>query len=397
MKNIYRIPPCPVWDTAALESWLEDQETAGFRLNAPRFCELAMEFLECAPATVRYRLEPVPKRTGILMHWQTPEPDRLELYRALGWEYICTYSGYYIYRTADPGSPELNTDPAVQALGMKKLKNRSRTAAVVSLLLLLPMLLFFVSYCFLLMAQYGNSFILLQTAFLAVLLVEQIRTWVRIRRLIKRLSGGAVISHRKDWRSGAKGHYLYTGICWVLVLIYLIAAVQFKMVDLGFGTENLNSCQEALPILTYPELAPGDGSAQIDRISNGAIRHWTDLFTVENYEMLDGGSYAYAGGTSGGAILEVRYHEACSPWLARQIAEDYIDLYRLRYQNKAQALPELGLDYAYGYFTADGPDAIVLQQGSVVIFVKLGCHDPYGNFTTENWAKLTAQQLLAGE
>lgn len=104
-----RIAPISVYDVAAQQAWLEDMAAKGELLSA-RGGGFA-GFCDSAPKEVRYRMEPLARREDC------PDLDRREVYRSLGWEYVCTVKGsFHIWRCDDPAAPELETDPVVQGM-----------------------------------------------------------------------------------------------------------------------------------------------------------------------------------------------------------------------------------------------------------------------------------------
>ena len=108
-------------DTAACETWLADMAAKGLHL-AQMGLYLAY-FKQGAPAQgVRFRFEP------LLDDGWLSQADR-DLYAEAGWEYIDTWEKTYrIFRADDPAAPELHSDPATQALTLRRLLRRQGTA-----------------------------------------------------------------------------------------------------------------------------------------------------------------------------------------------------------------------------------------------------------------------------
>ena len=117
MQSCKELRPANVYDVAANETWLEDLARQGWRLTGMTGWNGVFQRAE--PAVCRYRMQPLSRKE------KAPPEDVIELYAALGWEYVCTLAGlFHIWRCDDPETPELDTDPVVQGMGYRYLKKR---------------------------------------------------------------------------------------------------------------------------------------------------------------------------------------------------------------------------------------------------------------------------------
>lgn len=117
MQSCKELRPANVYDVAANETWLEDLARQGWRLTGMTGWNGVFQRAE--PAVCRYRMQPLSRKE------KAPPEDVIELYAALGWEYVCTLSDiFHIWRCDDPETPELDTDPVVQGMGYRYLKKR---------------------------------------------------------------------------------------------------------------------------------------------------------------------------------------------------------------------------------------------------------------------------------
>lgn len=396
---VNKIPPCPAWDIAGIESWLEDMAAEGLIFKWTKLGELVFVFRKGAPQSIRYRLEPVKKRPWFWwMSVDPPEEQQLRFYEDFGWKYVCRYTDFFIYYSAEPDAAELDTDPAIQAVTMGYLKKRGKRSLIFTVLIEIPILAFFLFFYFALIAQHGTLFTSLMCIHMLFFIIRDIYVNIKIHQLVKQLSAGQPMPHRKDWRSGAKKHHVSTAVFWCGAAILLVCCMQYIMVDrLDFGQIPQNQWKEPVPFVTYAELAPDDGSVTVTQLSDATVRQWSDPLIPVNYDWLDGGVYQYPGESKRGNILDLQYHETVSPFIARQIAENNLRFSWLRYQTEPVALPELGFDFAAAYYNEWGMDAIVIQHGSITICVTLGSGDEHGNFTTENWVTLMQERLLAAQ
>lgn len=113
--------PVSLYDVPAQQAWLEDQAARGRFLED--YTGVLASFTTGEPKSVRYRLEPLTRRE------KAPAPDRRELYRELGWDYVTTIAGtFHIWRCDDPELPEMDTDPLVRAGAYDRLRRQLRWA-----------------------------------------------------------------------------------------------------------------------------------------------------------------------------------------------------------------------------------------------------------------------------
>lgn len=104
-----------VFDIPSNEAWLEDEARNGLRVVSVT-AGGRVKFEHTEPFSCRYRLQPSPKGKG------KPPEDQIELYHAMGWDYVGTTQGYlHLWRCEDPDARELDTDPVAQAEGYRRI------------------------------------------------------------------------------------------------------------------------------------------------------------------------------------------------------------------------------------------------------------------------------------
>ena len=143
-KKRWVLVPCPDYDVPAMESWLEEQAMQGLFLSKEDGFFLGLACFEWgAPRRVRYRLDAIPKEKAFA---DFPENKQaaIALVEELGWEFVAEWREFLIYRCDDANLPELNTDPAVQALSLKRVQRAlaDRVFSTCYYLFLYPILLF---------------------------------------------------------------------------------------------------------------------------------------------------------------------------------------------------------------------------------------------------------------
>ena len=89
--------PCPLWDFAGLQNWLNEQARAGYALEKwPGFWFIGRVIFREDPSAVhaRYCLDPIQEHFGI-----AKLREQEAGYRELGWHYVDKIQNYYaIYR-----------------------------------------------------------------------------------------------------------------------------------------------------------------------------------------------------------------------------------------------------------------------------------------------------------
>lgn len=221
---VRRMLPCPAYDVEAIESWLTDLAEEGLMLEKLGWTGLL--FRSGPPQKVRYRLIADPKSPKGKHYMGSPDlpapPQEMEdITESLGWERVVTYGRFYIYRTAAPEAPELETDPKVQAIAMGAV---IRWEAARVWLTALSVFL----YCI----AWGRPSSLAEHPFLfaaAVVLLWFLlcSLWdmVCLRRLTRRLKSGEEPNHRKPWRKWANLHRTLKVVNGLLFLFVLACAI----------------------------------------------------------------------------------------------------------------------------------------------------------------------------
>ena len=111
--------PCPLWDFAGLQNWLNEQARAGYALEKwPGFWFIGRGIFREDPSAVhaRYCLDPIQKHFG-----EAQLAEQAAAYQELGWNYVGKIWNYYaIYRCDNPQAPDLYTDLESLSWAMKK-------------------------------------------------------------------------------------------------------------------------------------------------------------------------------------------------------------------------------------------------------------------------------------
>lgn len=388
--NIYRLPPCPSYDIAGQESWLEDMAPRGlFPVKFINRLPLVI-FCKAAPKALRYRLEPMPKPASFWNPSPEPSQDMLELATQYSWEYIGRWNQFFVYCSEKNDARELNTEPEVQALSLNILKKSSRRIFLYTVVYLLFLGFLLAPGLGQSMVTYGSVYILLLFLLLTTLVLENGMALWKIHRLQTQLRSGSPMSHQADWRKGAQVHKSGVIASYLLLAVLVGCWLHYGIKDLGLYEHPLAAYPGTPPFVTLDELNTQVPEVTVSRINNGVYESWSDPLFPVCITWLDGGSLSGEGGAVYGGLLEVQYCEALSPWLAKSVATGYMKAHG---GSDVVFLEEPGLDYAASFTSYHGFPRAVLVNGNTVVCVRFSMWDPNGVFTLENWVAEMAANI----
>ena len=373
-KQRWVLVPCPDYDVPAMESWLEEQAMQGLFLSKDDGFFLGLACFESgAPRRVRYRLDAVPKEKAF-SEFDEKKQAAIALAEEMGWEFVAEWKEFLIYRCGDAHLPELNTDPAVQALSLKRVQNAlaDRVFSACYYLFLYPILLFLLQQPTFLLGVLTVG----TTRFLALVLVTIVQTWgavrdwSRLRRLRRHLQSGGRIEHTDGWREEKKRCLAGKIIRPILTAVWLVLLVSMMV----------------MPRLHPDALAIDAGEAPLPTLcdfANFPVDHADDRYELtldETHDLLAPERYSLRE-QSMGTIYEADYYELRAPWLAVWLANDlrrYDEgrAFRLFSKHTREltklALPEdLDASMARCYQDQYGTYRLLLQKGKKLLSVTL--------------------------
>lgn len=248
------VQPMELWNPGAVEQWLEDEASKGWRLTD---CGgVLATFTAMEPGAYRVRL--LPQRE------ETPQArrERGEAFREMGWECAAVLTGgeesCEVFYCADPSAPELDTDPVARSWAWEGLLRRSRRRgwAVLGLLLALPVLLWALS---------GRSALELLLrldwnhlpffAFFCLLGAAMVRRLWHLHRMRRELAAGLVPnpgSWKRD-RRWQQGIFTLLLLCWGLWLFTAVTPLWWEV-----------EATSDLPYLPPTAVAAGTGQSYWD-------------------------------------------------------------------------------------------------------------------------------------
>ena len=390
-KQVWKIPPCPVYDVEGMESWLSDMARQGLLLCKDGFFAGFAAFERKEPCEMRYRLEPAQRK---LSFWSDkgmePDEEAEELNASYGWEYVASRGQFYIYQTQEPGTRELNTDPAVLALALDSVRKRER-GSFLSLLFwvtVYPLILFYGGVVQLMLALGTWRFV--WGAVIAVwALWSSAAALVSMRRLRKKLAAGQQPDHRKDWKRKAFWHKAEMFSFLLVLLAWIICLVEAWKADVM--EVNVHSLEEAgpYPFVTLSDLVD-EGSYQVsgmDFFNQVEVR--SDWLAPVMIDYQESGSGLRDGEPFSGGLTVV-YLETAAPWLARELAREYMASAKWERNYSPIELEGLELDVDFLGAYNDVFPTVILQKGNRLAKISFYQTGEGDYLSTEEWVSLFA-------
>ena len=401
-KYRYRIPPCPAYDIPGMESWLEDLAAKGLHLSKDGFFGLLTSFEEGPPKKERFRLEPTDRKGGLFSEEYDPEDEQLQLLHQMGWTYRARRGQFHIYSSDDPGAPELNTDPQVQAVTMSALTQFLRKKVTNALFTtLLYLILYFGDILISSTLLLGTPLVLLFAGLMLWDLGCSLKALIVLVRWRNQLRQGQPLPHRSDYRRSG-WRYLTTAFLrkslWIA--FFLCAAWRVLYIEVDEPYEKMSN--QHFPFYTVADYYPGAEIKRTESISEFYV--WEDLLSPENYDFREYTEVKRNGETFD-CWLSVNYHRTRWEWTARRLAREFVSqagANRLE-QTAAKifgdepviateiALPDA--DYCAYFYKYRNDPYMVIQKNNVVIQVNLEIPGSAAEPTPEELARLILLQI----
>ena len=395
-KKSNRICPCNAYDIEGIQSWLEDMAMEGLHLEKDGYFAGFFTFIRTEPKKITYRLVPVKKEKAALFDENDPESDEVDVSASMGWTYLVRYGMFHIYCSDSPAPRELHTDPAVQSLALNFLRKRLVSSIAVTFTWVIIYLTLRQSpfgFPFRSAAAIGMLFTICLYSWLLVGLFGPVGDTVRILRYQKRLRKGESLTVRKDWKKTAPQTILSKLLVFVLPIMGLIGAAS----TLSEAALQPIVPETTVPFVTIEDLIPGGEYIREDALFGdyNQYRSWSTAAAPVSIEWNEWATITGAGGTTYEGILRIDYHECSSEWLAKQVANDYYQYDRHRY-NKFEDLPPLdaqvdSIRHYYNYLPY-----ILIQHDNIVIHVTMTLQNENDDSALDSWLQLTVEQLRKG-
>lgn len=395
VKKSYRLPPCPPYDVEGTESWLSDMAQEGWLLSEDGiFCGVAT-FEKAAPTNMKYRLTAA--KNGTSMWGENngdPDSEEIEHSAMYGWEYIAKRRDFHIYRSDDPSARELNTDPEVQAMALKMVKNRQRGSVVEWIFWIAYFILQCIRSRFITAIIYAKTwFMMLVFCVVLWFIINAVIRSVHFRRLGKKLKEQGCLDSGKNWKSSAARYYVgrFTRYALVIALV-IILMVNISSTVLGEKELPISEFTENPPFATIADFAEGEYELQNYGSWGNNVIHWSDWLASECWRWQEIAEVHTDNGKLDGALY-IDYYETVSPVVANLIAKEY---YREAKWDKDFEIFEADLpegDFTAAYYNEIHMPNMILQRGNVVINVSFHQYGEGYKLSFEEWTAIVGEYL----
>ena len=393
-KQVWKIPPCPVYDVEGMESWLSDMARQGLLLCKDGFFAGFATFERKEPCEMRYRLEPAQRR---LNFWSDkgvePDEEAEELNASYGWEYIASRGQFYIYQTREPGTRELNTDPAVLALALDSVRKRERGSffSLLFWLIVYPLIFFYGGVVQLMLALGTWRF-----AWGAVIAIwalwSSAAALASMRRLRKKLAAGQQPDHRKNWKRRAVWYKAEMFSFLVVLMAWIICLVEAWKADVM--EVNVHSLEEAgpYPFVTLSDLVD-EGSYQVSGMDFfNQVETRSDWLAPVMIDYRESGSGLRKGEDFSGGLTVV-YVETVTPWLAKELGREYLASAKWERNYSPIDLEGLELDVDWWAAYNDIFPTLILQKENKIAKISFYQTGEGDYMSMEEWATIFANNF----
>lgn len=400
LKLVRHLIPCPEYDVAGTEQWLTELAAQGLMLQKDGFFLGIATFEKAAPQRVKYRVLPANKNTSF---WSgdngEPDLEEIELSKEFGWEYVVKRGEFYIYRAMDVDARELHTDKEVQALAMKTIRKRQWEYLLVSLpLCLIYFSLVFGSKLFLSMVYIGTwVYLFFMFSLLWSAVVSTVRA-IKLLKLRKQMLEGNSSDVGTDWRRNAWRHHVVsiTG-----VVLSITGILMFLWVVLNLYSYTGQIPQKEYignpPFATMADFLPG-GTRNLTNMSYGnmnTVREWGDVLSPVNYEWDEVATITHPDGRKLSGGLEIIYHEARLPWIAKRMAWEHFIKGKQEDDFELLTLKIEGMDSVYAYHSILHFPSVILQKDNKVLFARFYTSGKENiELSLEEWAGILAESMM---
>ena len=401
-KYRYRIPPCPAYDIPGMESWLEDLAAKGLHLSKDGFFGILTSFEEGPPKKERFRLEPTDRKGGLFSEEYDPEDEQVQLLHQMGWTYRARRGQFHIYSSDDPGAPELNTDPQVQAVTMSALTQFLRKKVTNALFTtLLYLILYFGDILISSTLLLGTPLVLLFAGLMLWDLGCSLKALIVLVRWRNQLRQGQPLPHRSDYRRSG-WRYLTTEFLRKTLWIVFFLCAAWRMLSIEVDEPYEKIADQHFPFYTVADYYPGAEIRRTESISE--FYTWEDLLSPENYDFREYTEVKRNGETFD-CWLSVNYHRTRWEWTARRLARELVSQAGANRLDQTAArifgdepviATEIALpdaDYCAYFYKHRNDPYMVIQKNNVVIQVNLEIPGSAAEPTPEELARLILLQI----
>lgn len=386
-ETVRRLPPCDILDIERTESWLGDM--AGMGLHLKETGNWSFEFKRGEPKEVRYRLEPISK----------DEFDQkmalLELCDASGWEYVTEQSGFWIFRAEEPNAPEMNTEPALYAVAVKRLLWRKIGGWLAALAAVCWMMWLFSRDLFRSLITFGPLPLIIMGLicvwFIAATAVQVVRLIQQARKLKKHVP----LDHKKPWKRESL-FYRFGYICYIVLYLMMFLTWGDKLAEAVSASASLAEYEGDPPFVTMEDLIPGSEVTWKSQYHYNEYTEYSSVCSPVNLEWWEYGEIETPGGDTYSGAMCVFYHETAAEWIAKGMVEQYIREFKEHGHTILDEYSTENAEYVLQYISS-GRVTVLIRQGNTVINAWCDIENENEEGLFDTWLALTFEKLGSAE
>ncbi|MBQ3509367.1 MAG: DUF2812 domain-containing protein [Peptococcaceae bacterium] len=386
-----RMSPCPVYDIAGMEQWLNDMAAKGLWLC--RYTMGLAVFAKREPANLHYQLALLPYEPLMEKGLPAAQDEMIVFCEEYGWQYITKRGRFGIFMTEDEKAQTLHSDVQLESAEYEELRRQEKSAFRSNLLWLLiiaPFMLF-EKNVLLNCLSVGTELYLLVFAAMAWHVINNARNISQLRRLEKQVQSGEKLRtcRMKLHPMAYRLYAVVPVICFILLVVLLTVKLDSVYENPSPGYQPLAAYAEPLPFARLKDVIEG---VDIDTDTNDTIKVEHDILAPLMLTVSQHDRYRMEDGTARNYGVYVQYYKMIHPALAMQLAREQHNEDKERWEKyyTGYTLPELSVDYAIAY-KAVNPKLILVKDRQVLV-VSL---DSYGEeaLPVEEWSRVYADSL----
>lgn len=359
--SIRKLSPCSAYNTQMLEAWLDSMASEGLLLEHEGFRNTYAKFDKTDKTKAFHRI------------WAQDSlndyHDAKELRESYGWEYVCSSSGFDIYRAFEESALRIDEDKKNNLYNKKSASKRTvfKIIALIFSLALTAIILYIFPFIIVSSTKgfaFGFEIIIL----LGYDIIEKIRSIMMLRRIGK----GKII--RSDREYDFKKPRILHMIPLAVLIIMFLAVIVLENTDIPIKA-SLPSDRSQIPFATVIDFTDDKSSYVEGKSIMNNYEKWQTPVAKVNYEWNETAEIKADDGSVIKYNIGVDYHETKHPLIAKSVAKLYVRDARLTPYGFGSfgESPSFGFDYEIMYEADAGGRNYVFCDGNKVIHFHIGC------------------------
>ena len=398
MKRVYTLMPYPWYKPEETERWLEEKARNGLFLSKGTVIRFFAAFERQEPKAVRYRLAaPAGHSDGS----GTPSGEEVGIAQEMGWTYTARDGEFAVYRCDDTEAPELNTDPEVEAMSLKRIRRRGMIGLFSSIFWLVLLAgLITVGRVWLLLLMDESGWMVLSASLMGLIdLVVSAGKTFRLWKLYRRLKNGRPAKERSLRTLPVTAAQLGNILALITAVGMMVNCIGYFFTSKDSGGIPISEYTDPFPFPTMAEMGKEGSFVQEDFPSYNEVQEQEVPLIGKTIRLSENGRFETKDGRKIQGFWFIDYAQCKNAWLAREFAAE-CSAEAQRQARKSQSgsidLPSaesLGLDSIKGYPTEllDGTTLILLRgdRAIQIRFYQLS----EDTLSVDEWAKMFANAL----